>query len=705
MSERRRRKKNQHRDNPPAESQKDKNEEDKKEDENEKKENKKDKKENKKEDNKEEEENLEIKPEEVPLKPNSLKMDILLATSSMQHQNGLRVGNGDYLRYSHFCRKKIQKLRKLFGLTQGKRKFQKLEITAGLIKDNKIFLILILECERNWSYGMYHKQELTAIGEDIKRLRYEITRKFKRATYNANNIFEICKKIGDTQTQLEAEAYYHFINSNYLIFTRKFQEALDLLKKACNIYEKIKQLKDTIESIEYEEKIKSMKTSMRLCKYNLSSTKDTILDEEEFEKTVNVEDIELSEKIEEIKKGANKINEEDYSVKYHGIQIPIKNAKLRSDFEKLNELNSKIEKETDIPKKIALFQDYYNRIDEMNRLVKKIRSEEGNQSSENFSKIYSNILSYIENLRLKKYIDKNLSYIADYSKDYNNIENISNLFEKDNLKLRVKPQEMMKLYDNLKEYQSQLINLEKDNPEQTYIVELNYREKIYTLSKIFYVGLFYVLNKKNHEAYTIMFYTIEKIKEANEFYEQHHLGNVSQLKELKKQIDNMEKMAIFVINTCFAKMQLNNNKEKKKDEKKNEIKEKKEKKDDKKDNKENKDNKDKDRDKKEKKIKYTPYLVDLMKNDNLILTKEQYENLQEYITLSYEDYLDGIKNQNFNGYTHIIQVPMNTQLLEPKPIVYDLTFEKLEYPDLSQKIKGESKSLMGRAFGYFFGGK
>ena len=154
----------------------------------------------------------------------------------------------------------------------------------------------------------------------------------------------------------------------------------------------------------------------------------------------------------------------------------------------------------------------------MNKLVKKIKGEEGNQSSENFSKIYANILNYIENLRLKKYIDKNLSYISEYSKEYNTIESINNLFEKDNLKLKVKPQEMMKLYDNLKEYQSQLINLEKDNPEQSYIIELNYREKIYTLSKIFYVGLAYVLNQKNHEAYTIMFYTIEKIKESNEFY-------------------------------------------------------------------------------------------------------------------------------------------------------------------------------------------
>ena len=627
------------------------------------------------EENKEEE--IEIKPEEIPLKPNSLKMDILLSTSSMQHQNGLRTG--DYLRYAHFCRKKIQKLRKMNHLSQGKRKFQKLEITPQLIKDNKIFLILILECERNWAYGMYHKQELTFIGEDIKRLRHEITRKFKRATQNAQKIYDICQKIGDTQTQLEGEAYYHFINSNFLIFNSKFEEALKLLKKACNIYEKIKLLKDTIESIEYEEKIKSMKTSMRLCIYNLSSTKDTILDEAEFEKTVNVDDIELTEKIEEIKKGTNKINEEDFTVKYHGINIPIKNEKLRNDFEKLNELNSKIEKENDVQKKILLFQDYYNRIDEMNKLVKKIKGEEGNQSSENFSKIYGNILNYIENLRLKKYIDKNISYITEYSKEYNTIENISTLFEKDNSKLKIKPQEMMKLYDNLIEYQSQLINLEKDNPEQSYIIELNYREKIYSLSKIFYVGLSYILNKKYLEAYTIMFYTQEKIKEANEFYEQHHLDNVSQLKELKSKIDNMEKLAIFAINTAFVKMQL------KKDEN-TKVKE----------DKENKD--------KEKKIRYNPYLADLMFNDNIVLNKEQYDDLKDYITLPYEDYLEGIKKHNFDGYTHIIQIPMNTQLLEPKPIVYDLSFEKLEFPDLTEKTKEKPKSLMGRAFGYFFGG-
>ena len=61
------------------------------------------------------------------------------------------------------------------------------------------------------------------------------------------------------------------------------------------------------------------------------------------------------------------------------------------------------------------------------------------------------------------------------------------------------------------------------------------------------------------------------------------------------------------------------------------------------------------------------------------------------------------KENTFNNYTHIMQIPMNTELISPKPIVYDLIYEKLEYPDLKDKTKTQSKSLMGRAFGYFWG--
>jgi hypothetical protein len=123
----------------------------------------------------------------------------------------------------------------------------------------------------------------------------------------------------------------------------------------------------------------------------------------------------------------------------------------------------------------------------------------------------------------------------------------------------------------------------------------------------------------------------------------------------------------------------------------------------------NKNNKDKDSmeidtNKKEKKIKYNPYLYDTIINEGKTnLTKEQYSTMEKYVTLPYNDFMQVTKENTFNNYTHIMQLPMNTELISPKPIVYDLIYEKLEYPDLKDKTKTQSKSLMGRAFGYFWG--
>lgn len=123
-------------------------------------------------------------------------------------------------------------------------------------------------------------------------------------------------------------------------------------------------------------------------------------------KNVNVEDIELTSKIEEIKKkiSMTTIKEDQYEIKYQGMILPIKNEKLKEGIIKLNELSIKIDKETDLSKKTVLFQDYYNKIDEMVKLVKKEKSEEGNQQSE--SKIINIILLLTHYARLLQNIFK-----------------------------------------------------------------------------------------------------------------------------------------------------------------------------------------------------------------------------------------------------------------------------------------------------------
>jgi hypothetical protein len=98
---------------------------------------------------------------------------------------------------------------------------------------------------------------------------------------------------------------------------------------------------------------------------------------------MNIEE-DLNEKLEEIKKTkTNVIKDGDsFEVKYHGINIPIKNEKLKASFNKINEVTQKIEEEDDLTKKINMYTDVFNILDEIAKLIKKEKSEESNQNAD-----------------------------------------------------------------------------------------------------------------------------------------------------------------------------------------------------------------------------------------------------------------------------------------------------------------------------------
>lgn len=250
---------------------------------------------------------------------------------------------------------------------------------------------------------------------------------------------------------------------------------------------------------------------------------------------------------------------------------------------------------------------------------------------------------------------------------------------------------MIKFCDNLLDYQNQLINMEKENPDPSYLIDLNYRSKIYDIFKIYFVGLIYLSNKKYEEAYTIQHHIIEKIKEAFEFYDIHNLSNVSSLKSLNSKVGNFEKISKFIIAKSFVKMtkeklssatyRANNT------------------------NLHNITNKNAEAENlaKKNKVKMNSWMFDLINDNNAVMTKETFEVLKDNVNFTYEEYFDAYNKNNYNNYSHIIQFPPNTQLINPKPIVYDLSFQKFQYPNLSEKSKKqENKGIIGRAFGYFF---
>lgn len=257
-----------------------------------------------------------------------------------------------------------------------------------------------------------------------------------------------------------------------------------------------------------------------------------------------------------------------------------------------------------------------------------------------------------------------------------NMNVLSEMIEKENLKLRIKPQEMIKFCDNLIDYQNQLINLEKDNPDPAYLNDLNFRLKLFEDIKLYFVTLIYLSNRKFQETYTMLHHLMEKIKEIEEFYDIHSLNKIKSLDSFFERIEKIQKISTFLLSKVFVKITK---------EKSNLT--------DKNDNENNKKNR----------IRLNTYMHDLIEDKNLFMKKETFEALSENVHFTYEEYIDAVFKNNYNNNNHLVQLPPNTQLLHPKPIVYDLAFQKFNYPDLKQKIqKAPEKSIIGRAFGYFF---
>ncbi len=141
-----------------------------------------------------------------------------------------------------------------------------------------------------------------------------------------------------------------------------------------------------------------------------------IFDEEGFENNVNLGDmnIELSDKMEELKKETvTKESSDNMEIKYHGMQIPIKSEKVKSHFIKIDEVTQKVEKEPELNKKITMFSEISNNIDEIIKSVKRENIDETTNKSESnyfnfiFIYFYYSIINFcLLVLTINKYVSQ-----------------------------------------------------------------------------------------------------------------------------------------------------------------------------------------------------------------------------------------------------------------------------------------------------------
>lgn len=599
---------------------------------------------------------------------------ILQLITTFQTQNGIR--NKDYERYIQFLGKKINKLRKTFKLTQGKKKFTKIEINSNNLDNQKILLIPLLEIERLWAWGSLYNHKLTSKDSVVSKWRYSAKEKFYRSSIYCEKLINLVKEKCDEISIQEIEAYYYTIIANYQMFTRKFSQALENFQNAKETYTKIIQKKDSIEGIIYKERIIYLTMQIRYCNYNLTSTEN---------KTNHIFDIEEEVKIDE---DINIINNtetlktiDNYEIKYQNNIIPIKNLNLRQKLVKIDEIVDKINKEEELTKKQNFFSDIFNLIDDSIKIIKLEKTEKCNDG-ENINQILNKLLNYSQYYKINNQIWKTNLYIIDYKSYFYNKFTIVDILEKDNVKLNVKPQEMIKLYDNLIQYYSQIRVNEREFNDEIFLNILNLKEKISNSCKIFYCGYFYLSNKKLTETLSIFNNLKDKYFEIVKIYEMNKNLKCKELDEMIDELESLIRNSEFISHKIFSKLKLDNL------------------------------NKVRNGEKEEKREKITykcnSWLQSDMNGDKESINNENYKVFSEFMKMNFEEFKDSLKKQNYNNFTHLIQFPPSFLLLPPKPISFDLVYSSIKYPEIksqSKENKTEKQSLIGRAFGYMFGKK
>ncbi|KAI9207827.1 uncharacterized protein BJ171DRAFT_596257 [Polychytrium aggregatum] len=193
-----------------------------------------------------------------------LILDVLSLTNEARSAHGLR--HQDYQRYRQYCTRKIERVRKALSLTQGKKRFEKKEITADVVSESRHLEILLFDTERNWSYAMQLKRE----SNDEPRKHHHLIRKLKKAADVSAALEQVCQdKDVEPRTLLEVQAYA-LVMGGYLLFERQeWEQCLEKFGAARTIYEKLASVGTAEQEALCHVAIDAIDPSIRYCAYNL----------------------------------------------------------------------------------------------------------------------------------------------------------------------------------------------------------------------------------------------------------------------------------------------------------------------------------------------------------------------------------------------------------------------------------------------------
>jgi len=208
--------------------------------------------------------------EEEPIESDSnplISLKIHQKIKLTQSQNGLR--HNDYHRYRQYCSRRLRRIRRAIKFTHGKgRAFMKREIKADIVKNFHYILIPLLNAERAWAFAMQLKQECS--DNFSSRVSAHSRRKLAKAALWAAKLEEVCTAVGDAITALEATAYCSWLQGSLLLEKEQWEDALTKFLAALEIYTQLSEVGSLEEQDLFSARAEEVEPNVRFCRYNLS---------------------------------------------------------------------------------------------------------------------------------------------------------------------------------------------------------------------------------------------------------------------------------------------------------------------------------------------------------------------------------------------------------------------------------------------------
>lgn len=443
----------------------------------------------------------------VPLR----HLAILEEIRSAQAAHGLK-NNSDFLRYRRYCTRRLSRVRRAAHIQNGRGRYNAHPITVPSVHaDERSLLVPLYSAERAWAFAMDVKRERPA---GPARARRTVISKLAKAVLHAELLRTLCKQTADEETVLEAEAYAKWMTATLALEKELWGKALAAFEIAHRIYGGMAGVTSgTAKSGVFEEKVEEIAQAMRFCKYNLARDGGDGMDDGELlrdmlEAGVNTDDV-LAEKIEAALAAARKRTAQSFGeIEWCGKSIPLRSehvreavlaateesAALRSalssastnngadDTTGISRAKSQQSSAVSIDMYDKVFMAYNDAVRIVNKELSEFRGATAARAEDRIAEL-EYIVAYLTYGRLTHTVERNVLLVASFRSKKN-----------------AKPEDFVRLYDNLIQNMSDILALQGVDEDAVVSNDAEAKRTLYRAYRCFHLARCYLFAGMQGEA-------------------------------------------------------------------------------------------------------------------------------------------------------------------------------------------------------------